>query len=146
MKQGKKIKEAKSKVDKTVLYNLDEAVQLMNDVKIAKFDETVEVAIKVVHKSDQNIRGSVTLPHGTGKEVKVLVICKGGKQDEAKEAGADYVGAEDIIEKIKDGWIDFQAGFRLIGGELKSDQIYITPLCFFVFGQHFFFCTCMCFL
>ncbi|HON77168.1 MAG TPA: 50S ribosomal protein L1 [Spirochaetota bacterium] len=109
MKHGKKIQEAKAKIDKQTLYSVDEAVGLMRDAKFAKFDESVEMSIKVVHKSLQNVRGSVVLPHGTGKEVKVLVICKGEKQKEALDAGADYVGAEDVIEKIKDGWIDFQA-------------------------------------
>ncbi len=109
MKRGKKITDARAKVDKTKLYNLEEAVKMLKELKISKFDETVEAAVKVVHKSYQNIRGSVSLPFGTGKQVKVLVICKGDKQKEAQDAGADYVGAEDVIEKIKGGWIDFQA-------------------------------------
>lgn len=109
MKRGKKNTDARNKIDKAILYNLDEAVKLMKDVQYANFDETVEVAIKVIHKSYQNVRGTVSLPHGTGKEKKVLVICKGDKQKDAQEAGADYVGAEDIIEKIKEGWIDFDA-------------------------------------
>ncbi len=109
MKRGKKNTDARSKIDKAILYNLDEAVKLMKDVRYASFDETVEVAIKVIHKSYQNVRGTVSLPHGTGKEKKVLVICKGDKQKDAREAGADYVGAEDIVEKIKEGWIDFDA-------------------------------------
>jgi len=109
MKQGKKMSEAKSKVDKKKLYNIDEAVKIMKETKFAKFDETVEVGVKVVHKSLQNVRGAVSLPHGTGKDVKVLVICKGDKQKEAQEAGADFVGAEDAIEKIKGGWTEFQA-------------------------------------
>jgi large subunit ribosomal protein L1 len=106
---GKKISDAKGKVDKAKLYNLDEAVKLIKELKFAKFDETVEATVKLVHKSFQNVRGSVTLPNGTGKQVKVLVICKGDKQKEAREAGADHVGADDVIEKIKQGWIDFQA-------------------------------------
>lgn len=109
MNRGKKITESRGKVDKQKLLSVDEAVALMKEVKFAKFDETVEVSVKVVHKSLQNVRGSVTLPHGTGKQVKVLVICKGDKQKEAHDAGADYVGAEDMIEKIKEGWIDYQA-------------------------------------
>jgi large subunit ribosomal protein L1 len=109
MKSGKKITDAKGKIDKTKLYNLDEAVSLIKELKFAKFDETIEASVKLIHKSYQNIRGSVTLPSGTGKQVKVLVICKGDKQKEAREAGADHVGAEDIIEKIKSGWIDFEA-------------------------------------
>lgn len=109
MKRGKKITDARSKVDKLQLYDLDAAVQLMKELKYSKFDETIELSVKIIHKSFQNIRGTATLPHGTGKEKKVLVICKGDKQKEAQDAGADYVGAEDIIEKIKEGWIDFQA-------------------------------------
>jgi large subunit ribosomal protein L1 len=109
MKRGKKITNAREKVEKTILYNLSDAVKLLKDAKFVKFDESVDVAVKVVHKSYQNVRGAVSLPHGTGKDVKVLVICKGDKQKEAKEAGADFVGAEDIIEKIKEGWTEFEA-------------------------------------
>ncbi len=109
MKRGKNNTNSREKIDKMLLYNLDEAVKLMKEIKYANFDETVEISIKVVHKSYQNVRGAATLPHGTGKEKRVLVICKGDKQKEASEAGADYVGAEDIIEKIKNGWIDFDA-------------------------------------
>ena len=109
MKQTKKTTEAKSKVDKKKLYNLEDAVKVMKEIKFAKFDETVEVGVKVVHKSLQNVRGAVSLPNGTGKDVKVLVICKGDKQKEAQEAGADFIGAEDAIEKIKGGWLEFQA-------------------------------------
>ena len=85
------------------------AVDLAKKARYAKFDETIDISVKLVHKSYQNIRGNATLPAGTGKEKKVLVLCKGDKQKEAQEAGADYVGAEDLIEKIKEGWIDFQA-------------------------------------
>ena len=109
MKRGKKIGEARTKVDKTVLYNLEDAIKMMKELKFAKFDETVDLSIKIVHKSFQNIRGSVVLPAGTGKEKKVLVICKGDKQNEAKEAGADFVGAEEIVEKIRGGWIEYDA-------------------------------------
>ncbi|MBN2039540.1 MAG: 50S ribosomal protein L1 [Spirochaetes bacterium] len=109
MKHGKNIINAKNKVNRDISYELNDAVKLLKEVKYVKFDESIEVAVKIIHKSYQNIRGSVTLPFGTGKDVKVLVICKGDKQNEAKEAGADYVGAEDVIEKIKEGWLDFQA-------------------------------------
>ena len=109
MKRGKKITASRQKVDKTQLLALDEAVALMKDLKFAKFDETVEVAVKIDHKSYQNVRGTFTLPHGTGKQVKVLVICKGDKIKEALDAGAEYAGADDIIEKIKGGWVDYQA-------------------------------------
>ncbi len=109
MKRGKKIKEARARVDKANLYELENAVQLMKELKFSKFDESIDIAIKLVHKSYQNIRGSVVLPAGTGKDKKVLVICKGDKQKEALEAGADYVGAEEIVEKILGGWVDYQA-------------------------------------
>ncbi len=109
MKRGKKITAVRSKIDKTRLYNLEEAVTLLKELKFAKFDETIDISIKVVHKSFQNVRGSVNLPAGTGKDKIVVVICKGDKQKEATDAGADFVGAEDIIEKIKGGWVDFQA-------------------------------------
>lgn len=109
MNRGKKITAARTRVDRTKLYNIDEAVTLMKECKYSKFDETVDMQIKIVHKSYQNIRGTATLPAGTGKEKKVLVICKGDKQKEAQDAGADYVGAEDMVEKVKGGWIDFDA-------------------------------------
>ncbi len=109
MKRGKKINEARARVDKANLYELENAVQLMKELKYSKFDESIDIAIKLVHKSYQNIRGSVVLPAGTGKDKKVLVICKGDKQKEALEAGADYVGAEEIVEKILGGWVDYQA-------------------------------------
>lgn len=109
MKRGKLITQARQKVDKTNLYPLDDAIKLMRELKYVKFDETVDFSVKIVHKSFQNVRGSAVLPAGTGKTKKVLVICKGDKQKEALDAGADFVGAEDIIEKIKTGWIDYQA-------------------------------------
>ena len=109
MKRGKKIISARAKVDKTVLYNIEDAVKMMKDLKWAGFDESIDLSVKIVHKSMQNVRGSAVLPAGTGKTKKVLVICKGDKQKEALEAGADHVGAEDVIEKIKEGWIDFHA-------------------------------------
>ena len=109
MQRGKKIASARQKVDKTKLLSVEESVALMKEVKYAKFDETVEIAIKVVHKSYQNIRGFVTLPAGTGKTVRVLAICKGEKLEEAKAAGADFAGAEEVIEKIQEGWLDFDA-------------------------------------
>lgn len=109
MKRGKQIASARQKVDKTKLLTVEESVALMKEVKYAKFDETVEIAIKIVHKSYQNIRGFVTLPAGTGKTVRVLAICKGDKLEEAKAAGADFAGAEEVIEKIQEGWLDFDA-------------------------------------
>jgi len=109
MKRGKKITAARERVDKTILHSVEDAIKMMKELKFAKFDESVDMSVKIVHKSMQNVRGSAILPAGTGKTKKVLVICKGDKQKEALDAGADYVGAEDVIEKIKEGWIDFQA-------------------------------------
>ncbi|HRX15428.1 MAG TPA: 50S ribosomal protein L1 [Spirochaetota bacterium] len=109
MKRGKKISSARQKVDKTALLTPEDAIALMKELKFANFDESVEIAVKVVHKSYQNIRGFVTLPAGNGKDVRVLVLCTGDKQDEAKAAGADFVGADDLIEKIQGGWTDFDA-------------------------------------
>lgn len=109
MSRGKNIASARQKIDKNKLISVEEAIALIKEVKFAKFDETIEVAIKVVHKSYQNVRGFVTLPAGTGKKVRVLAICKGDKLEEAKESGADFFGAEEMIEKIQGGWLDFDA-------------------------------------
>ncbi len=110
VKRGKKYRKVRELVDTTKKYALDEAIEKVLATHYASFDESVDVAINLgvdPRKADQNIRGSVVLPHGTGKTVRVLAICKGEKAKEAQEAGADYVGAEEIIEKIKEGWLDF---------------------------------------
>lgn len=107
---SKRYKEAISKYDPTKTYQLDEALEILDQLPKAKFDETVEVAINLgvdPKHSDQMVRGAVTLPNGTGKSVRVLVFAKGEKEKEALEAGADYVGAEDIVEKIQQGWLEF---------------------------------------
>jgi large subunit ribosomal protein L1 len=107
---GKKHIAAKEKIDKTKRYSLKEAVELVKELAYAKFNETVELAINLgvdPRKSDQIVRGSVVLPHGLGKKVRVVVFAKGEKAQEAAEAGADFVGAEDLVEKIKNGWLDF---------------------------------------
>lgn len=109
-RRGKKYKEALSKVDRTKLYDLEEAIEIAKKISFAKFDETVEAAIKLgvdPRHADQMVRGSVTLPHGTGKQVRVLVFAKGEKAREAQEAGADYFGDEDLVKKIQEGWFDF---------------------------------------
>src|SRR5512143_900021 len=110
-KQGKRLKTALALVDRTKRYPLDEAIRLVADDGKAKFDETVELAVKLgvdPRQADQNVRGTVVLPHGTGKSVRVLVFAKGDKAKEAQEAGADHVGAEDIAKKIQDEqWLDF---------------------------------------
>ena len=111
MKRGKKYNEALGKIDKTKVYTIEEAVSLLKSLKVAKFDETVELALRLnidTKKADQQLRGATVLPNGIGKTKKVLVIAKGAKATEAKDAGADYVGDMDMIEKIeKENWFDF---------------------------------------
>jgi len=111
MKRGKRYNEALSKIDKTKTYTKEEAIKLVKDTSNAKFDSTIEVAMYLnldTKKADQQLRGAVVLPHGTGKTKKVLVIAKGDAQKAAKEAGADYVGDMDMVEKIeKENWFDF---------------------------------------
>jgi len=109
-RMGKKYEEARKKVDTTRQYSLEEAIDLVKETAYARFDETVDLAISLgvdPRKSDQIVRGSVVLPHGLGKKVRVLVFAKGEKAKEAEEAGADYVGGEDLVEKIQGGWLDF---------------------------------------
>ena len=109
--KGKKYVDALKKIDKTKQYDMSEAIQTAIDVAPAKFDETLELHVKLgvdSRKADQQVRGVVVLPNGTGKTVRVLVIAKGAKADEAQAAGADYVGAEEYIEKMqKENWFDF---------------------------------------
>ena len=107
---GKKYEQALERVDREKRYGLMDAIGLLKDVTCAKFDETVELVLRLgvdPRKSDQMVRGTVLLPHGIGKEVKVLVFAKGEKEKEARDAGADHVGAEDLVEKISGGWTDF---------------------------------------
>ncbi|RLA82420.1 MAG: 50S ribosomal protein L1 [Deltaproteobacteria bacterium] len=109
-KRGKKYIEAKKKVDRNRRYDIREAVKLLPELSYANFDETVDLAVRLgvdPRKPDQMVRGSVVLPHGTGKKVKVLVFAQGEKEKEAREAGADYVGGEELVEKISKGWLDF---------------------------------------
>lgn len=110
MARGKKYDQAKAKVDRTKRYTFEEAVKLALDTAYAKFDESVDVAVVLgvdPRHADQMVRGSVVLPHGTGKSPRVVVFAKGDKAKEAEAAGADYVGAEDLIKKIQEGWLDF---------------------------------------
>jgi len=111
MKKGKKYVEASKKVEKSKFYTKTEAIKLVKETKTAKFDESVELAIRLnldTKKADQQLRGAIVLPNGTGKTKKVLVIAKGDQATKAKEAGADYVGDLDMIEKIeKENWFDF---------------------------------------
>ena len=108
-KLTKKQKEALSKVEKNKIYNLDEASALVKEVNFAKFDASVDIAVRLgvdPRKANQMVRGVVSLPHGTGKDIKVLALVTPDKEAEAKEAGADYVGLDDYLAQIKNGWTD----------------------------------------
>ncbi len=111
MFRGKKYQESAKKIDKNALYDTDEAMKLVVDTATAKFDETVELHVKLgvdSRHADQQVRGAIVLPHGTGKTQRVLVFAKAAKADEAREAGADFVGEMDMVEKIqKENWFDF---------------------------------------
>ena len=109
-KRGKRYSESAKLVEEGKYCEPREALDLIPKLSYAKFDETVDIAMRLgvnPRHADQMVRGSVTLPHGTGKQVRVLVFAKGEKANEAREAGADYVGAEDLVEKIQGGWLDF---------------------------------------
>lgn len=111
MKRGKKYAEAAKLIDRAVLYDADAAIGLVKKTAVAKFDETIEAHIRLGvdgRHADQQVRGAVVLPHGTGRTVKVLVFAKGDKLTEAEAAGADYVGGEELVPKIQnEGWVDF---------------------------------------
>lgn len=110
MKVSKRVKNNISKVDSKKEYKLSEAVALVKELANTKFNESIDVAVRLgvdPRHADQMVRGTVVLPHGTGKEVKVLVLTRGPKEQEAKEAGADYVGFDEYIKKIQEGWLDF---------------------------------------
>src|ERR1700746_2396697 len=106
---GKKKREAAKQIDPYKRYTRDEALKIVAANKVAKFDETVELAVRLnvdPRQADQNVRGTVVLPNGTGRSKRVLVLAKGGKEREAREAGADYVGGDDIIKRIQEeGWL-----------------------------------------
>lgn len=109
MKHGKTWRQSKESVDRTRSYTLDEALSLLESFPRAKFDESVDLAVRLnvnPRHADQNVRGTVVLPRGTGKDVRVLVITRGPKEQEAQEAGADMVGADEFLAKIDDGWTD----------------------------------------
>lgn len=116
-KRGKRYRAASQKVDPNKAYPIDEGVVLISETKSAKFDETVDVSLRLgidPKQSGEQVRGSVVLPNGIGKTVRVLVFAQGEKEKDAKEAGADYVGGKDLAEKIEGGWLDF-------------DQVIATP-------------------
>ncbi len=109
-KLGKRYVSARARVDRETRYALEEAIRLAVDTATAKFDETVELAVRLgvdPRQADQNVRGTVILPHGTGKSVRVLVFAKGDKEREAREAGADFVGNDDLVKQISEGWLEF---------------------------------------
>ena len=110
MSTTKKLKEALAKVDRTKTYPLNDGLELVKGAAFAKFDETVDLVVKLgvdPRHADQMVRGAVVLPNGLGKDVRVLVFAKGEKEKEAREAGADYVGADDLVAKIQGGWFEF---------------------------------------
>jgi len=111
-KRGKKYLESFKKYDRKKLYTIEEAIKLVKELSWANFNETIEVAIRLgidTRRSEEQVRGAVELPYGTGKKNKVLVFAEGEKAKEAEEAGADFVGGEDLAEKIQNGWTDFDA-------------------------------------
>lgn len=124
MKHSRKFNDYRAKIDRLKKYPLDEAVKIITENKYTKFDESIEVAVRLgvnPKHADQMVRGTISLPHGTGKSVRVVVFAQGDKAEEAKAAGADHVGAEDLAEKIKGGWTDFDVAvatpdmMRLLG-------------------------------
>ena len=124
-KHGKKYRAAAEKIEDGHRYSLEDAVRKLKEIAFAKFDESVELTIWLgvdPRKADQLVRGTIVLPHGLGKTKRVLVIAQGEKIKEAEEAGADFVGGEDLVNKIKGGWLDFDAAvatpdmMRLVGG------------------------------
>ena len=109
-KRGKKYQDALKKVDSKKEYAVDEAVDLVKEIDFANFDATVEVAFNLnvdTKQADQQLRGAIVLPNGTGKDQTVIVFAKGENAKAAQEAGADFVGDQDLVEKIQDGWLDF---------------------------------------
>jgi large subunit ribosomal protein L1 len=110
--RSKRFKEGEKLVDKAKLYPLKEAIAVLRSVPKTKFDESVDIAFYLridSKKSDHMVRGTVVLPHGTGKKIRVAVFCRGESEKEAKEAGADYVGAQELINKVAEGWMDFDS-------------------------------------
>jgi large subunit ribosomal protein L1 len=110
MGHGRRYRDLATKVDTSRIYPLEEALHILKETASVKFDETIDIGVKLgvdPRKADQMVRGTVSLPKGTGREVKVLVFAKGDKETEATQAGADYVGLDDLVEKIQNGWFDF---------------------------------------
>ncbi len=108
--KGKRLRDSVSKIDLMRKYSVKEAIEVLKQVPLTKFDQTMELSLSLnvdPKKADQQVRGTVSLPHGTGKKSVILVFAKGDKEKEAKEAGAEYIGAEDLADKIAAGWVDF---------------------------------------
>jgi len=125
-KHGKNYRNAVKAFDAAVAYELPESVKLALEASYAKFDETVDVAIKLgvdPKYSDQMVRGAVTLPHGLGKDVRVAAFCQGDKEAEAREAGADAVGGDELVQQIKDGWLEFDKAVATPDMMAKVGQI-----------------------
>ena len=126
MKHGKKYVDSAKLIDRTKLYDSNEAIETVVKTAVAKFDETIELHVKLgvdSRHADQQVRGAIVLPNGTGKNIRVLAICKADKEEAAKEAGADFVGAEDMTQKIQqEGWMDF-------------DVLITTPDCMGLVGR-----------
>ena len=111
-KPGKRIQEARKLIEQDKLYTLEQACEIIDQLPKAKFDETVDIALNLgvnPRKAEENVRGTVSLPHGTGKVLRVAAFCSGEKAKEAEEAGADFVGAQELVEKIQGGWLEFDA-------------------------------------
>jgi len=109
---GKRLKKARQLIDPTAQLSVVEAAKLITQFPPAKFDESVDIVVKLgvdPRKAEENVRGTVELPHGRGKVVRVAAFCKGNKQEEARAAGADFIGAEDLVERVQGGWLDFDA-------------------------------------
>ena len=133
-KRSKLYKSRLELVDSEKAYSLEEAVGILKSMPQAKFDESVEIAVRLgvdTRKSDQNVRGALSLPNGTGKSITVVVIASGDAADQAKEAGADHVGFDDLIEKIKEGWVDFgfQTYYTLLncGFKIQPRSLVLSP-------------------
>ena len=112
MARGKKYRQALAQIDSKKRYTLSDGVALLPSTKVAKFDESVDLAVRLgvnPKHADQMVRGAVVMPHGTGKSIRIAVFAKGEKAKEAEEAGADVVGAEDLVQRVQEGFLDFDA-------------------------------------
>jgi len=125
-KRGKKYNEAIGRIDRANYYTLIDAISLLKNMQYVKFDQSLEGHFNIKYKSIQNVRGNIQLPNGTGKTVKILVFAKGEKAEEAENAGADYIGDEELIKKIQNGWFDFH--FVVSTPEMMKDVGKLGPI------------------